>query len=381
MKALRRLLATVLILVIIGGLGYIAYNVFYLQGMNHQGMNTTPDNSVPPNNSIAPNPNQQPGGHYGASPGTQNPPSLNTTAIQNRDRLTQAVNTINQAIDLITIDPYSKATMPGVSPNNIQDGTQGQGNQSTDTVNIYPNGNTSVNITPSGNNPPNNTVSPANTNQGTASVKINQNYVYDQGKLQQLHNGIFTLAQGIMTINQLNDELLAQASFFEANPVNYQTFVVRYNIALQNKTKLNNAISLLGEASTLINVNPYGSPNGYAYNADAMQQLHQGVFKLAQGMTMLNRLNEDFTIQMAEASAQVQKIVNASYQDPTVNHGTVFDSNLFGNMSMTTVFNLILIVMLVGLIAGVLGAISSVFKRNGQTLNDRSNLDNDPNII
>lgn len=378
MKVLRTLFATFLILIIIGGLGYIGYSVFFMGGMNHQGMNTapntaqntTPGTAVPPGNTAAPNQNQQPanqhgGGHETTGGGSQNTAVLNTVAVQNRDRLSQAIGTINQAMDLITIDPYSKATVPSTNPNNMQQGTaQGQPGHGTGTINIYPGGNSSVNIAPNGNILPNNPASSANTNQGAVNMQQGQNFVYDQGKLQQIHNGIFTLAQGIMTINQLNDDLLAQSSMVEAVPANYQTYVARYNTALQNKTKLSNAMSLLSQASTLINVNPYASSNGYPYNTDAMAQLHQGVYKLAQGMVMLNRLNEDFTRQMAEASAQVQYIANAAYQNNNMNHGAMTGWGLFGNINMSTVFNLILIVMVVGLIAGILGAIFSIFRKS-----------------
>ncbi|MCX8131819.1 MAG: hypothetical protein N3I35_17200 [Clostridia bacterium] len=369
MKVLRILLATFLILVIIGGLGYIAYSLFFMGGMNHQGMNNTPETTAPSHNQAADTgsgqnvQNQHGSTHQGnASP--------NTAAVQSRDRLNQAIGMINQAIDLISIDPYSKATLPSASQGNIQS-TQGG------TVNVYPNGNTSVNVAPPANNTPNKQTPPANTNQGTVNTQEKQNYVYDQGKLQQLHSGIFTLAQGIMTINQLGDDLLIQSSMAETNPPDYRTHVQRYNIALQNKTKLNNAINLLNQASTLINVNPYGGPDGYPYNKDAMAQLHQGVFKLAQGMTMLNRLNEDFTAQMAIASSMIQSITNNAYQTQTMNHSTM---GLFSGINTSTVFNLILIVMVVGLIAGILGAIFSVFRNDNTRRTGGSNSDNDSTL-
>ncbi|MCX7923092.1 MAG: hypothetical protein N3B21_13940 [Clostridia bacterium] len=357
MKVLRGLLAILLILIIVGGLGYVIWNTGLLP-MNHSGMNMTPNTQAPDTNNSA---NTQMPGHQNASGNTgQNNVPANTTAIQNRDKLNQALSTINQAIDLISIDPYSKATLPQSNPNNMQSGAaQGQG---SGTINIYPGGNSSVNIAPNGNNTPNNTVPPANTNQGTANMQQNQYYVFDQNKLEQLHNGIFTLAQGIMMVNQLNDDLLAQSAAVESNPPNYQTYVLRYNTALQNKTKLNSAMNLLSQASTLINVNPYASPNGYAYNKDAMAQLHQGVYKLAQGMAGLNRLNEDFTNQMAQASMIVNSVVNTQMTGMT--HGTSIFDNMFGNVSMTTLLNIILIVLLVGLILGVLGAIMSMFRKS-----------------
>jgi len=378
-KILRSLLAVFLILVIVGGLGYIAWSTF-LAPMNHSGMNTNPNTQAPQGQNQMPH-GQTPGQQAPQGNTAQNNAPLNTTAIQNRDKLSQAVGTINQAIDLISIDPYSKATMPQTNAGTVQPGAmQGQGSQGNGTINIYPSGNSSVNIAPNGNNTPNNPAPPANTNQGTANMQPNQNYVFDQGKLEQLHNGIFTLAQGIMMVNQLNDDLLAQSAIVEVNPPNYQTYVTRYNTALQNKTRLNNALNLLSQASTLINVNPYASPNGYPYNKDAMAQIHQGVYKLAQGMAGLNKLNEDFTNQMVQASVAAQNIYNG--QAASMNHGTSsLIQGLFGNISTATLFNIVMIVLLVGLILGVLGAIMSMFKKSGARKGKVSSPDNEPDGI
>ncbi len=359
MKALRGLLAVFLILIIVGGLGYIVWSFFLMPGMNHSGMNTTPPAATQPEQNQIPgtqNNGQQQSPQGGTSGGNM---QLNTTAARNRDKLNQAVNTINQALDLITIDPYSKTTVSGTAPNATGQNRQDQPGQGSGTINIYPAGSGSVNIYPSGNTPANNPAVPANTNQGAADGQQGNNYVYDQTKLQQLHNGIFTLAQGVTAVNSLNDDLLIQASMSEASPPNYQTYVTRYNTALQNKTRLNNAMSMLSQASTLINVNPYASPDGYQYNSSSMQQLHQGIYKLAQGVAMLTKLNEDFTGQMAEAAVQVQNLANASYQMTGMTSHT---SGVFGTIGISAIFNIILILLVVGLIAGVLGAIYNMFR-------------------
>jgi hypothetical protein len=229
---------------------------------------------------------------------------------------------------------------------------QSQQNQSTGSVNVYPGGNSTVNVTPpSGNNNPNNSTMPANNNPV-------DNYVYDQGKLQQLNNGIYTLAQGVMLINQLSDDLTMQSSTVENTPATYQTYINRYNMTLINKTKVNNAILMLNQAFTLVNVNPYGSVSGYQFNIPEMQKLHQGVYKLAQGMTMLRGLNDDFTMQMAQAAYQAQLSSNGSSNNM---YGMNMSNSGF-NLNLTTIFNIVLIVMVVGLVLGILGAIISMFK-------------------
>lgn len=342
--------------------------------MNNQSMDTSPSTTNPTSTSMPhgqmPNNQQMPNMSAGNIAQSNSP--LNTIAIQNKDKLNQAIGTINQAIELITIDPYSKTTISTMQNGNMQmGGTQ----PSQGTINIYPSGNSSVNIAPNGNNSPNNAAPSTNTNMGAMTEQKNSNYVYDQGKLQQLHNGIYTLAQGIMAINQLNDDLSVQSAMVESNPPDYQTYVMRYNTALQNKTKLNNAIGMINQANTLVNVNPYASANGYQIDLQAMQQLHQGVYKLAQGMTMVSRLNEDFTNQMAQAAQKAQNISNNSSMTGMTMSGT----GLFDSINLTTVFNIILIVMVVGLIIGIFGAIVSLFKK--RSINKGNDPQNDPNAL
>lgn len=373
MRFFRGLLVTILVLIIIGGAGYIGWSMFF-SPMYDQSMNAPPNTNIPQgtnntdagmqhgqmqNNQQMPNMQQ---------PALQNNAPLNIIAIQNKDKLNQAIGTINQAIELITIDPYSKTTVSGMLNDDMQmDGNQNQPSQGTGTINIYPGGNSSVSIIPSGNNSPNNTTSSTDTSMGAMADKQNINYVYDQGKLQQLHNGIYTLAQGLMAINQLNEDLAIQSAVLEAPQPDYQTYVMRYNTALQNKAKLSNAVSMINQANTLVNVNPYASSSGYQIDVQAMQQLHQGIYKLAQGMTMINRLNEDFTGQMAQAAQQMQYLTG-TIGLMTTGHG------LFDSVNITTIFNIILILMVAGLVFGIIGAIVSLFgKKSGRSGNDTGN--------
>lgn len=351
MKFLKGLLVTFLILVIVGGLGYIGYSTFFMGDMNHGIMNSSTDNSQ--NNQMAGmgnNQNQQ----HGSQTSTNTAVTVNIVAVENRSKLNEAVNLINQAMDLITIDPYSKTTIP--SSESIQGASQSAGNG---TINIYPNGNNSLNITPNGTTGTTGNQSTGNMNNSPA----NNNYVYDQGKLQQLHNGIFALAQGNLTLSDLSDDLLAQSSVSYANYSQYQIYLTQYYAALQNKTKLDNALSMINQATTLININPYASQNGYSYNAEAMGQLHQGVYQLAQGMAILNQLSQSFTEQMSAASSGVYSLSN-SYQMSAMTHGSGL--SFLGNINAATVFNIILILFVIGLFAGIIGAILNLFKpKNG----------------
>jgi len=412
MKFLKGLLVFFLIIVIVGGLGYIGWSVFMpnshldlgflgmgnISGMNTQQNTQTPNSQSPNNNQSSGMPGMQQGQNstnqnassnnnqtsgmsdmpsmqQGQNSANQNNVSFNSIAIQNKDKINQAIGTVNQAIDLITIDPYSRITIP--SKSNQQGSMQAQPNQSNGTVNVYPGANSTVNVTPPGNSTTNNTMPPANNNNsGEMADQQNTNYVFDQGKLQQINTGIYTLAQGVMLINQLSDDLTIQSSIVEVNPPTYQTYISRYNIALQNKSKVNNAIMMITQALTLVNVNPYASMNGYQINIPEMQRLHQGVYKLAQGMIMLSRLNDDFLTQMSQAAQQAQIISST-----IANNTQGMNMNTSGiSFNLTTIFNIVLIVMVIGLVLGVFGAILSMFKRNPKNSNE-NNSSSDPNPV
>jgi len=403
MKFLKGIVVFLLITIIIGGLGYIGWQVFMpnyhldlgflgmgnMAGTNtqqstqtptgqssgmagmQQGQNNTNQNASSNNNQTS-GMSDMPGMQQGQNSASQNNVPINSIAVQNKDKLNQAIGTVNQAIDLITIDPYSRITVPSMT--NQQGSMQAQPNQSNGTVNVYPGANSTVNVTPPGNNTTNNTTPPANNNMGAMADQQNTNYVFDQGKLQQINTGIYTLAQGVMLINQLSDDLTSQSSMVEVNPPTYQTYISRYNTALQNKTKANNAIMMINQALTLVNVNPYASMNGYQINIPEMQKLHQGVYKLAQGMTMLGRLNDDFLTQMAQAAQQAQILSSTN-----ANNTQVMNMNSSGiSFNLTTIFNIVLIVMVVGLVLGVFGAILSMFRRNPKNGNE-NNSDSEPN--
>jgi len=100
------------------GLGYVAWTT-----LNHGG-------------NLGHNMNQQPMETQDKVP--NNIPDR--VATENKDRLTEAVDTLNQAMELITIDPYSKITLPTESPQMPQKGT----------INIFPKDDSTVNITGEG---------------------------------------------------------------------------------------------------------------------------------------------------------------------------------------------------------------------------------------
>lgn len=348
MKALRTVLAVFLVIIIVGGVGYLGYTFLFMGGMSHGGMNMAPSQTM------SPEAMQE---MQGGQQQQQNAAVPNVLAAQNREKLSEASAMIDQAMALISIDPYSKATVP------FQNGNAGmaqmQPGQSGGTINVYPSGNSSLTIMPGANNP---VINPAPTATATPQTPAGNspanNYVYDQTQLRQLHSDIYNVAQGIMMVKGLNDDLLVQSSTAETNPPNYQTYVVRYNTALQNKTKLNNAVAMLNSISTMVNVNPYAPQSGYEFKSGNMDNLHEGVYKLAQAMVILNSLNDDFTQQMTEASVGAQSAANSMNLMPNMNMDNTTP------ISLNTIFNIVIIILIIGLVAGIIGAIMRMVRHN-----------------
>lgn len=321
MKVLKGLITFILILVIVGGVGFLGWNLIYKSGMSNMGnmpnmtenANNTNDNSSSQMDNM------------------QNNNFFTTQAVQNKDKLNQITTTINDAINQITIDPYSKVTLPSSTQQPMIQPTQGN-----TTVNIYPNGNAAAGST---------------TN---SQMTTKGNYVYNQDKLEQLHNGIFKLAQGRMILDDLNNDLTMQSTMNQ--PTDYQGYSMLYNTIVQNKIKLSNALNMINEASNLLNVNPYSSGTAYEYNTEEMKNLHNGIYKLAQGLLSGTKLSEEFTKQMVNIST----LANNSNSMGNMNMGQGFT---LGTFNLSFIFKIILVIMIITLFISLFGAISSVFKR------------------
>ncbi len=331
MKVFRRITEFILILIIIGGIGFLTWNITNTSG-NMQGMNMG-DNQNNTNNTT----NTQENSAHNTMPGMQNDTLLNTLDIKNKDKLDQVITAINDSINQITIDPYSKITVPRSS---LQQNASEQ--QRNTTINIYPNSNNTVNAPVQGNATP-----PA-----AASNNLNANIVYNQAKLEQLHNGIFKLSQGLMSLNDLNDDLTQQVTIQE--PANYESYARRYSTLYQNKVKLTRALNLINEGSLLVNVNPYTSGVGYEYDATQMEQLHKGIYKLAQGMLLGVRLGEDFTKQMTE--------VNLLANNTSMNTMNMSPSYSIRGIDVKVILYMLIVVFIVTFIIALSGAVKAAFK-------------------
>lgn len=275
----------------------------------------------------------------------QQPSAFNNLASQNKDKLVQATTILNQAMELITTDPYSQITQPDKNTLTAQ-------NNNTNTTNVPTHDGVNININPGGNQQRN---APQNTG----------NVVYDQTKMEQLHEGIFKFSQAIMLLNEINSDFSDQSVMAEANPPTTDTYIMRYNLTQQNRAKLVQVNRLLQDAAGMANVNPYAPPDGYSYNPQKMQQLHQGIYEFARSALILSRLSEDLNQQMAQIAneakmARAQMSVStmngmtASGMAGGMNSGMVMQHGAMTSSDNSWIFNLALIVIVFGIVLGVL---------------------------
>lgn len=260
---------------------------------------------------------------------TQMPSTFNQLASQNKDKLMQATNILNQAMELITNDPYAQITLPNQPSTTARD-------NNTSTVTIPPRDGVTINITPGSSKkefPPN-----------SGSI------VYDQSKLEQLHNGIFQFSQAMMLLNELNNDLTDQSVMSENNPPTSDTYAVRYNLIQQNRSKLVHANRLLQESMVMVNVNPYSPAEGYVYNTQKMQQLHQGISELARSALLLSRLSDDLNQQMTQTAyeARLARVQMNNMSGMNMQNGTMTGTD------NTWLFNLALVIITFGIVLGVL---------------------------
>ena len=320
MRFLRFLFFLVIVALLVGGafyatqMGWNWQNIsMYFGNMNGSGMSGH---------------NMQ---HAGMSGQMASP--FNTLAAQNRDKLVQANTSLSQAMDLITTDPYSQITQPNKA-GEAERGSVPQGN-----VNVTPREGTTINIAPGAG---------STIVQSQNDLAAQPNVVFDQSKLEQMHNGIFKYTQAMMLLQELNNDLADQSIMTEASPPNEQTYVIRYNLTLQNRSKINQAGRLLQEAMILVNVNPYTPSSGYIYNVPKMQQLHQGIAELAKSALVLNRLSEDFSQQMTQIAYENRMARTQSMQG--------MQAGGMGSMPMGSdwITTAAIIVIVFGIVMGVL---------------------------
>lgn len=374
MKFLKGFLVFILIVIIIGGVGYIGYSFLFMGGMNHSGNNTTAAQAQQPADTNTNSNQNQQGMQHGS---TNNQPSDNrqtglaqsNVILQNKEKLDKSITLINESQRLMSVDPYA----PGASNLGNMGATNMQpqaGNAAVQPAQdntqpaTNPGNNTTINIFPQGNS---STGQPNTMPQN--NVMQNMGTTYDANKMEQLHSGLYKIAVGNALLDQLKNELIYQAEYATSNiqnPVQY--YSNQYNLTVQNKNKLNQALTYINEAANLVNINPYVSATGLVYDKDRMNQIHQSILKLAEGVASLNQLSDDFTKQTIFLANTAQNYINNANTNMTMpmNMSTGLFGGLFDNISMASVVNIILILSVIGLVFGIFGFVFSLLKSPAQ---------------
>lgn len=391
MKFLKGFLVFILIAIIIGGIGYIGYSFLFMGDMNHSTINSTTANVAESQSQqttdAKTNQNDQsmPGmsgmsGMQGNSTDKQSDQNNNSQqsnnqlalnqanlVLQNKDKLDKTAALINEALKLMSVDPYA--------PSDSNSGMNMQMQESTNSV--QPAQNSSAATTDSGNNTTINIYPQVNSSSSSNgmsqnSTMQNMGTTYDANKMDKLHSGLYKIAIGTALMEQLKNDLTYQAEIAAGNYQDaVQYYSNQYNLTVQNKNKLNQVMTYLNDAANLININPYVSANGLVYDKDRMNQIHQSIQKLAEGIVSLNDLSGDFTKQTISLTNTVQNYINNSNEQ--MNNSSMsmpMSSGLFGglfdNISMASVVNIILILFVIGLVFGILGFIFSLLKSPAQ---------------
>ena len=390
-KFFNVLLVTILLVVIVGGVGYIGYSYLFIdhtgmnmgttqdsqanasdnnsQSMSGMNMGTTQDSQANASDNNSQSMSGMQNGSNAAQPAqngqNQQSPVNNSLAInqsatilKNKERLDTALAGLNVTLEYLTLDPYGTSEMSGMESKNsatVPQDSVSSGSENT-TVNIYPQNNNTVNVVP-----PNNT---NNSPQPDSVSMQNMGTMYDAAKMEQLHAGLYNLSVGKAMLAQLDNNFVSQASNTNIkDPVQYYTD--QYNLTLQNKMKLNSALNYINEAAGLVNINPYVSSQGLVYDQERMGQIHKSVFKLAESVVALNLLNDDLTTQTIQLANLAQNYAYNASNNMQMNNApmsTGLFGGIFDNISMQSVVNIILILFVTGLIFGIFGFIFSLLK-------------------
>lgn len=398
-KFTKAMLVIILVVIIVGGGGYIGYSLLTGHNSGHSTVASNeaakPQNNTgdPPSTNEHPSMNQttasnsdsnaidtQQGANGQQTPNQVVAMNQSGAILNNKEELERAISKLNDSLKYLTLDPYAPAEDGSANNENIQQqSVQGidqtaeapavnvQGNNS---INVYPN-NSTVFIAPPSSSSDTASSQPAAAVQPDITIK-DMGIQYDPAKMEQLHAGLLKMAMGMQVLNQLNEQLISQAGYANVNiidPVQY--YLDQYNFAIENRTRLSQAKNYITEASTLVNINPYVSADGLVYDKDRMSMLHQGVYKLAEGMATLEVLYDSITKQSVNYANTAQSYINqvsmttsAVAQDHSAMQAAVPNhTSLTRNaLDVQSIVNILLIVFVVSLILGILGFILSLVK-------------------
>ena len=373
MKGIKKffsgLLVVILISIIIGGVGFIGYKIYKGGSMDMQmGTTTSDQNTQDSADAMDGMTTDAMNNDNKNTQGQQNSTSLNQINIimQNKDLLDKTALLLDDAMKLMTLDPYAMSQKTGTTQSNntipkeeVKDNTVTT--PADNNTNTTTQGNTTVNIYPSN--------GAASTSSTSDNVMQSMGAAYDQGKMEQVHSGLYKLSIGMQLLDQLKDNLTSQVEQAGVGVDNLsQYYTNQYYITMDNKNKLTSILTYLNESANLININPYISTSGTVYDKDRMLQLHESITKRGEGIVGLNKLSDNFSKQLILFSNLAQN--STSMNDMDMSSPSIF-GGLLTNMNMGTVASAVLVIFVVIFIIGLLGFIKSLFKPTNVLNNDK----------
>jgi len=352
-----------LITIILGGVGYLGYNIIKNRNGGMSGM--TSDSMPDTNSTDASNTDTASDTASTNNDSTTNndttTASVNSNKIGqinqvmlNKETLDKALNTIDTALKQMTLDPY--ATEPDTKASTEMAGMNDSQQNATDTT---AQGSTTVNVYT------------ADSGQTTQMQSMSMGQTYDADKMQKLHSGLFKVSVGMQLLSQLQDNVEIQVEQASIDTTSGSTYYMdRYYATIQNKNKLTDALTYINEAVDLININPYVDASGVVYDSRKMTQLHDSIYMIAQGVVDLNKLNDDLLSQAVQIgnlaqNAYNQELIdsaNSNNSDSTMDMTATTTGGLLGNINISSIITFVMIAFVVIFIIGLLGSIMNLFK-------------------
>lgn len=364
-KVLKKFLISVLFILIFSGVGFVGF--YYFSGSNSEmilssvGLSkdaSSSENKDSGNQSIHGNMNMSESSskhtmnmEESTSKNTMNSQYLSpviSAVLQNKEDLEKGLFNLKESLSLIILEPSQHITNQA-NDKNVTDtqmiGNNGQ-KETTDTQ-----GNIVVNVFPK------------NTTNSVPTMN-NMGLTYDANKMDQLHSSQYKVAVGIQLLEQLKNNLsvqLEQANLDVTNPSQY--YYNHYLTTVQNKHQLTNILTYINEISTLVNINPFISPEGLVYDNEKMKQVHDGIKKLAEAVVRLNIINDNLNRQALEFS-QLTQSHNQSMSSMNMNENV-------SNFNLINVLYILVIVFILMLLISIFGSIGSLLKSSTQKSNHK----------
>ncbi len=364
---LSGLVVFILIIIILGGVGYLGFNIINnsngMAGMNNASNGTKETNNTDKSsNEQADNTSDanDKGGDKRSEVDNGYKVSQINQVMLNKAALDKAYETINSALDKMTLDPYASDSDTSSSMRdqmtNQSTGAQ-QSNNQTDTTGDTKSG-TTVNV-----------YNGAVTDQSTQNQSMSMGKTYNADKMQQLHSGLYKVSVGMQLLKQLQEDVAKQieeASIDTSNETEY--YMSQYYKTIEIKNKLSNAFTYINEAVELINVNPYVDANGVVYDTARMKNLHDSIYTIARGVVDLNELNNNLLSQSVKLGTLAQNAYAQSQQNQNTNGMGNMNMSAGNGFSVNNIVTIALGAFVVIFIIGFIGAILGLFKPSNKTI-------------